>query len=34
MYNPAMSPYVSHDRGTEMVVSYIEKLWCPTVQLT
>ena len=31
MYNPASSPYVSHDEGTRLVVEYIEKFWCPTV---
>lgn len=31
MYNPAMPPYVSHQEGTELVVGYIEKFWCPTV---
>ncbi len=31
MYNPAMAPYVSHDKGTALVVSYIETYWCPTV---
>ena len=31
MYNPAMRPYVSHDQGTQLVISYIEKFWCPTV---
>ena len=31
MYNPARSPYVSHDEGTRLVVEYIEKFWCPTV---
>ena len=30
MYNPAMPPFVSHDRGTELVVEHIEKHWCPT----
>ena len=30
MYNPAMSPYVSHDEGTRLVVEYIEKFWCPS----
>jgi nicotinamidase-related amidase len=30
MYNPAFSPYVSHDEGTRLVVGYIEKFWCPT----
>jgi nicotinamidase-related amidase len=31
MYNPAMPPYVSHDQGTQLVIEYIEKFWCPTV---
>ena len=31
MYNPARAPYVSHDEGTQLVVSYIEKFWCPTI---
>jgi nicotinamidase-related amidase len=31
MYNPAMPPYVSHDRGTELVVEHIERHLCPTV---
>jgi nicotinamidase-related amidase len=31
MYNPAMSPYVSHQQGTELVIGYIEKFWCPTI---
>jgi nicotinamidase-related amidase len=31
MYNPRMSPQVSHDKGTELVVEYIEKYWCPTI---
>ena len=31
MYNPAMAPYVDHDTGTQLVVGYIEKFWCPTV---
>lgn len=30
MYNPAMPPYVSHERGTELVVEHIEAHWCPT----
>lgn len=32
MYNPAMRPYVSHAEGTRLVVEYIEKFWCPTVE--
>jgi nicotinamidase-related amidase len=31
MYNPARSPYVSHEDGTRLVVEYIEKFWCPTI---
>ncbi len=31
MYNPARSPYVSHDEGTRLVIQYIEKFWCPTI---
>ena len=34
MYNPAMPPYVSHDEGTQLVVGYIEKFWCPSVLST
>jgi len=32
MYNPARSPYVSHEEGTQLIIGYIEKLWCPTVE--
>ncbi|NLE43134.1 MAG: cysteine hydrolase [Chloroflexi bacterium] len=31
MYNPAKPPYVSHDEGTQLVVGFIEKFWCPSV---
>ena len=31
MYNPAQPPYVSHDEGTQLVIGYIERFWCPTV---
>jgi len=30
MYNPQSRPYVSHAEGTELVIEYIEKYWCPT----
>jgi nicotinamidase-related amidase len=30
MYNPQDSPHVSHDAGTQLVIEYIEKYWCPT----
>ncbi|HUX85851.1 MAG TPA: isochorismatase family protein [Chloroflexota bacterium] len=32
MYNPERSPYVSHGEGTRLVIDYIEKFWCPTVE--
>ncbi len=31
MYNPKMRPYVSHEKGTELVIRHIERYWCPTV---
>jgi hypothetical protein len=31
MYNPARPPYVSHDEGTRLVMEYIEKFWCPSI---
>jgi nicotinamidase-related amidase len=31
MYDPRQPPYVSHTRGTEMVIEHIERYWCPTV---
>jgi nicotinamidase-related amidase len=31
MYNPARPPYVSHFRGTELIVEHIEKYVCPTI---
>jgi nicotinamidase-related amidase len=34
MYNPARAPYVSHAEGTALVIGYIEKFWCPTVEST
>jgi hypothetical protein len=30
MYNPQDPPHVSHDAGTQLVIEYIEKYWCPT----
>jgi nicotinamidase-related amidase len=32
MYDPAKPPYVSHDEGTQLVIGYIEKFWCPTIE--
>ncbi len=31
MYNPERAPYVSHERGTDLVVEYIERHWCPSI---
>ncbi|OAI57354.1 hypothetical protein AYO49_02210 [Verrucomicrobiaceae bacterium SCGC AG-212-N21] len=31
MYDPRQPPYVSHTRGTELVVEHIEKYWCPSI---
>jgi nicotinamidase-related amidase len=31
LYNPARSPYVSHNEGTRLVIGYIEKFWCPSI---
>jgi Isochorismatase family len=30
MYNPARAPYVPHARGTQLVIEYIERYWCPS----
>ncbi len=30
MNNPRSRPYVTHGEGTELVIEYIEKYWCPT----
>ncbi len=30
MYDPRDRPWVSHSRGTELVVEHIEKYWCPS----
>ena len=32
MYNPAMPPYVSYAQGTGLVIEFIEKFWCPSVE--
>lgn len=32
MYNPARPPYVSHGEGTRLVVEFVEKFWCPTLE--
>jgi len=32
MYNPRMKPRVTHDKGTQLVIEFIEQNWCPTVE--
>lgn len=34
LYNPRRRPFVSHDRGTELIVEHIEKYWCPSAVST
>jgi nicotinamidase-related amidase len=31
MYDPREHPYVSHTRGTELVIEHIETYWCPSI---
>jgi len=31
LYDPRDRPFVSHARGTELVVEHIEQHWCPSV---
>ncbi len=31
MYNSYAAPYVSHFRGTELIVEHIEQYWCPSI---
>ncbi len=31
MYNPKMKPFVTHARGTDLVIEHIEAHWCPTI---
>ena len=31
MYDPRQAPYVSHTRGTELVVEHIETYWCASL---
>ncbi|MEP7366169.1 MAG: isochorismatase [Acidobacteriota bacterium] len=30
MYNPADRPFVSHEKGTNLVIEFIERYWCPS----
>ncbi|MSU35306.1 MAG: c-type cytochrome [Pedosphaera sp.] len=34
MYNHRRAPFVSHFRGTELVVEHIEHYWCPSITST
>ena len=31
MYDPRQPPFVSHTRGTQLVIEHIEKYWCPSI---
>jgi len=31
MYDPRTRPFVSHARGTELVIQHIETMWCPSI---
>jgi nicotinamidase-related amidase len=31
MYDPRTRPFVSHERGTELVIEHIEATWCPSI---
>jgi nicotinamidase-related amidase len=32
MYNPKMKPMVAHDKGTQLIIEYIEQNWCPSIE--
>jgi nicotinamidase-related amidase len=32
MYDPKAKPFVTHDRGTQLIIEHIEKHWCPTIE--
>lgn len=34
MYDPRQPPFVSHARGTELVIEHIESYWCPSIRGT
>jgi nicotinamidase-related amidase len=31
LYDPREPPYVSHARGTELVIEHVERHWCPSI---
>ncbi|MBM3797736.1 MAG: isochorismatase family protein [Acidobacteria bacterium] len=32
MYDPRQAPWVSHARGTALVIEHIEQYWCPSIE--
>lgn len=32
MYNPKMKPMVTHQKGTDLIIEFIEAHWCPTIE--
>jgi nicotinamidase-related amidase len=34
LYDPAKSPFTTHDNGTALLVQHIEKFWCPSIAST
>lgn len=32
MYSPKNKPFVTHEKGTELIIEFIEKNWCPTIE--
>ena len=31
MYDPRQRPYISHEKGTGLIIEHIERYWCPSV---
>ncbi|MCC6590702.1 MAG: hypothetical protein IT168_28685 [Bryobacterales bacterium] len=31
MYDPRTKPFVSHERGTQLVIEHIESMGCPSI---
>jgi nicotinamidase-related amidase len=32
MYDPRTKPFVPHEKGTQLIIEFIERHWCPTVE--
>jgi nicotinamidase-related amidase len=32
MYDPRAKPFVTHEKGTQLIIEFIEKNWCPTIE--